>query len=237
MRYFGGKGIQGKQISAVMIAKIIEEYPNAIYLEPFCGALGVLRHMSKFFKKCYANDSCKDLIMLLKMVKNNNFENPKITKEKWIEYKYSKTSSAQRAFAGFGCSYSGIFFNGYVGVPSNNDMIYSSLIKLIPKIQNVVFSNKDYIEFLKQFPFGSNQPYIIYMDPPYKDTSCQPWEDFDSTQFWNIVRKLSKIKGVKIIVSEISAPSDFKCIYKFKRKNGMHNITDKVEIEEKLYTI
>lgn len=200
--------------------------------------MGVLRHVSGHFKKCYANDMCKDLIMLLKSVKNNKFENPRITKEKWLNYKHTTKSSAERAFAGFGCSYGGVFFNGYINDPTNNDMIYSSLIKLIPKIQNVIFSNGDYIDFLGRFQFGSGQKYLIYMDPPYKGTCNLPWEkenDFDSTQFWNIVRKLAKIKNVKVIISEVSAPSDFKCIYRFKRKNGMHNITNKVEIDEKLY--
>jgi DNA adenine methylase len=225
--------VQGKQISAVIL-ELIADCSNAIYIEPFCGALGVMRHVAGHFKKCYANDSCKDLIMLLKEVKNGKFSNPKITKEKWLKFKYTTKSSAERAFAGFGCSYGGVWFNGYISNSTNNDMIYSSLIRLIPKIENVMFSNLDYIEFLKKFKFEI-QKYIIYMDPPYKGTCNLPWEEFDSTQFWNIVRKLSKIKGITVIVSEISAPSDFKCIYRFKRRNGMHNISDKTEIEEKLY--
>ena len=236
MRFYGGKGVQGKQISTVIL-ELIGDCSDTIYLEPFCGALGVLRHVAQHFKKCYANDMCKDLIMLHKEVKNGKFQNPKITKEKWLKYKYTTKSSAERAFAGFGCSYGGVWFNGYISTPSNNDMIYSSLIRLIPRIQNVVFSNKDYKDFLSSFQFGK-QKYVIYMDPPYKGTCNLPWEEFDSNQFWNIVRKLSKTKGVKVIVSEVSAPSDFKCIYKFKRKNGMHNITsDKIEIEEKLYML
>jgi len=179
--------------------------------------------------------------MLLKTVKAGKFTNPKITKEKWLAYKYTKKSSAERAFAGFGCSYGGVWFNGYINDLSNNDMIYSSLVRLIPKLQTTVFSNKSYIDFLKEFPFKTDQNYVIYLDPPYKGTCNLPWEkdkEFDSTEFWNIVRKLGKMKNIKVIVSEVSAPGDFKCIYKFKRKNGMHNITsDKMVIEEKLYTI
>jgi site-specific DNA-adenine methylase len=241
MRYYGGKGVQGKQISAVILDLIDDsDRQNIIYIEPFCGALGVLRHVSGYFKKCYANDLCKDLIMLLKLVKNGKFDNPKITKDKWLKYKYTSKSSAERAFAGFGCSYGGVWFNGYISAPGNNDMIYSSLIRLAPKLQNTVFFNKNYIDFLKEFPFDSKQKYVIYLDPPYKGTCNLPWEksqSFDSAQFWNIVRKLGRMRNVKVIVSEISAPSDFKCIYSFKRKNGMHNITDKVVIEEKLYSI
>jgi site-specific DNA-adenine methylase len=225
----------GKRISEVIL-ELIDEPKDIIYIDLFCGACGVLKYMSPHFKKCYANDLHKDLIMLLKQVKNGKFENPKITREKWAELKYTTKSSAERAFAGFGCSYGGIFFNGFISDSNNNDMEYSSLVRLAPKLQNTTFFNKSYIDFLKEFKFDSTKKYLIYLDPPYKGTSCQPWPEFDSTQFWNVVRKLSKMKNTRVIVSEVSAPSDFRCIYRFKRKNGMHNITtDKVVIEEKLY--
>lgn len=193
--------------------------------------------MSSHFKKCYANDSCKDLIMLLKLVKNDKFDNPKITKEKWSNYKYTTKSSAERAFAGFGNSYGGVWFNGFINDPDNNDMEYSSLIKLASKLQNTIFSNKDYIDFLDNFSFDPLEKYVVYMDPPYKNSS-QPWEEFNSDQFWTVVRKLGKMKNIKILISEFSAPKDIKCIYKFKRRNGMHNITtNKIMLEEKLYII
>ena len=175
--------------------------------------------------------------MLLKLVKNNKFDNPKITKEKWIKYKYTTAHSAKRAFAGFGCSYGGVWFNGYISNPLNNDMIYSSLIRLAPKLQNTTFLNKDYVVFLDELDFDPDINYVIYLDPPYKDTCNLPWAEFDSTEFWKIVRKLGRMKNVKLFISEVSAPKDMKCIYSFKRKNGMHNITSKVVIEEKLYTI
>lgn len=241
MRYYGGKGVIGKQLSAVILKdleslNLSEHISEYIYLEPFCGACGVLRYLAYRFKKAYANDLCKDLIMLLKKVKNGTFDNPKITKEKWLKFKYTNKSSAERAFAGFGCSYGGVWFNGYISNPSNNDMIYSSLVRLAPKLQNTVFFNKDYSEFLKGI--DSSKKYVIYLDPPYKDTCNLPWDEFNSTEFWETVRKLGKMKNVKIYVSEVSAPKDFKCIYKFERKNGMHNITvQKTVIEEKIYTI
>lgn len=241
MRYFGGKAKIGKILTKVIIDYLVSKKINtneAILIEPFCGALGLTKYIIDYFEKSYANDICKDIIMLHKQIKNNTFKNPKINKEKWIELKYTNKSSAERAFAGFGCSFGGSFFNGYINDPSNNDMIYSSLMKLAPKMQKITFSNKDYYDFLINFKFIENKKYVIYLDPPYKNTSCQPWPQFDSSKFWTIVRKLSKMKNITIIVSEISAPKDFKCIYKLDRRNGMHNITtDKINIEEKLYTI
>jgi DNA adenine methylase len=244
IRYLGGKAVVGKRISEIIFNLLDpkdhdpDNLKNTIYIEPFCGACGLMRYMSKHFLKCYANDICKDVIMLLKAVKGNTFENPKITKEKWLQLKYTNKSSAERAFAGFGCSFGGVFFNGYINNSDNNDMEYSSLMRITDKLQNIKFSNMDYITFIKSFKFESTKKYVIYLDPPYKNTSCQPWPEFDSIQFWNIVRKLGKMKNIKIFISEVSAPNDLKCIYKFKRTNGMHNITSsKTIIEEKLYTI
>jgi DNA adenine methylase len=251
MRYYGGKGVVGKRIASVIL-KIIEGVGSTgrcpengeretIYIEPFCGALGVLRYVSGHVSKCYANDISKDMILLHRSLKNNKFQNPKINKGKWIALKYSTKPSAERAFAGHGCSYGGVWFNGYIDDPSNNDMIYSSLIRIAPKLQNVVFSSESYVNFLKDFHFVKGKQYIIYMDPPYKGTCNIPFEkkqDFDSNQFWDIVRKLSKTKGITVLVSEISAPRDFKCIYKFDRKNGMHNVgTNQTVIKEKLYVL
>jgi DNA adenine methylase len=59
--------------------------------------------------------------------------------------------------------------------------------------------------------------YLIYCDPPYEGTKKYgAVEKFDSEKFWETVRKWSKDNIV--IVSEFTAPSDFKCIWKKKRK-------------------
>lgn len=230
MRYYGGKSIVGKRIYDFLKQYIENDY---IYIEPFCGALGILKHMSSHFKKCYANDQSKDLIMLLNQVKLGQFKNPKITRDKWLKYKYSNKSCAERAFAGYGCSFGGVWFNGYIDDPGNNDMTYSSLLKLEPLIKNVKFYNKDYIDFLQNFDFSKGK-YFIYLDPPYKNTSCQPWPEFDSQKFWNVVRYLCN-QGCLVFVSEFSAPKDFKSIFSFSRKNGLHNVSIGQTLIEKIF--
>jgi len=193
--------------------------------------------MASNFKECYGNDISRDLILLLKQVKTQKFQNPHITREKWNTLKESTKPSAERAFAGHACSYGGVKFNGYINDPLNNDMEYSSLIKLSTKIQNVKFSNMDYISFIQGL-IQNDKKYVIYLDPPYKKGS-QPWNtNFDSKEFWNVVRKLGHMKNIKVFISELNAPSDIKCIYKLTRRNGMHNVASKnLVIEEKIYTI
>jgi len=218
MRYLGGKKKLGKEIASVLY-----EYgdPNKVdgYVEPFCGSLGVMVHMvDKGYKTCKAYDSCKDLILLWKELKAGKFKFPKsVSKQTWIRYKKDKTPSAMRAFIGFGCSFGGLWFGGfaedynhtgsYSVVKSNTN----STKKILPQIKKInIFGCKDY----KKHNFKN---YLIYCDPPYNNTTAgyKAVGNFDHNEFWNTVRKWSKNNIV--IVSEYSAPKDFKCIWKKKR--------------------
>lgn len=251
MRYYGGKGVHGKKISITILHYLKSKNINTdelIYLEPFSGALGVFRYIAPLCKKSYANDYCKDLIMLWKEVQKGTFKNPKINEKKWRKLKYSTNRSPEKAFAGFGCSFGGVWFNGYIKDIKNNDMQYNTLIKMNPKIQKSIFSSQDYKTFLKQ-KIKPNKKYLIYLDPPYQKTCTIPWTEkngikpvknnsFNSDEFWKIVKYLGKNPNITVLISETYAPKEFKVIKKFKRESGMHNITtNKKTIYEKIYTI
>jgi len=61
MKYMGGKKILGKHI-ALIITNYTKYMEFITYLEPFCGVLGVLVHMTQHFQNCYAYDLHPDLI-------------------------------------------------------------------------------------------------------------------------------------------------------------------------------
>jgi site-specific DNA-adenine methylase len=68
MRYFGGKNRTGKQFAEEIINVINyddNEAPLDNYVEPFCGACGVLQHMIPTLEensiKAWASDGCPDL--------------------------------------------------------------------------------------------------------------------------------------------------------------------------------
>lgn len=69
---------------------------------------------------------------------------------------------------------------------------------------------------------------VIYCDPPYQSTIGYE-SSFDHDKFWNWVREMSK-KGHHVYVSEYSAPSDFKCVWRKAVKEQVgKNINQKVE--------
>ena len=64
MKYLGGKQRLGKYLQ-VKLHEIFEKNKLSGYMEPFCGSLGVMKHMTDLkTKKIMANDYHPDLIAL-----------------------------------------------------------------------------------------------------------------------------------------------------------------------------
>jgi site-specific DNA-adenine methylase len=228
MRYYGGKGKCGKEISEIL-KHIMKKYNIHNYAEPFCGALGVAKHMNISKGnvdevnipgiKCYCNDLDTSLILLWKAVQKKEFKNPHMTKRKWLSLKNSNEISPEKAFAGYGCSYSGIYFSSYFihnySSPSN---IYENLYKY--DLSNIKFSNMDYKKMTKLFEKGG---FLIYCDPPYKNTDCLPYSrskeaNFNHNEFLNLIKQWKKMGNI-IIISEFSNIPGARCIWKKERKN------------------
>jgi DNA adenine methylase len=236
MKYLGGKHGIGKAIAEFLINKCSEENISG-YLEPFCGSLGVFKHMTinNKYKKYIASDVQPDLIEMWKKIKNNTLTIPdKLNEEEYNRLKLSKSPNAMKAVAGFGLSFGGKFFAGYAQKWAGNsgrnflNEFKSSIEKIKPSIQknNVHFYNKSYIDF---------KPYnmLIYCDPPYKNTEGYSTGDFDHDLFWETMRKWSKHNCV--FISEESAPSDFIVVWK-KSKRRTLDKTSRFHKYEKIYT-
>jgi DNA adenine methylase len=228
MKYLGGKNILGKEIAEVMCS--MPRKNINVYLEPFCGALGVLKRMTSEFKKCEASDTHCELIHLWKEVKKDTFNPPKtMTEEKYKKIKAmipkSALESSLKAFVGFGCAFGGKYFGVYAQKYTNGkkedylQAAKNSINKLRPVIQNVKFKC---ISYDKLKPTNK----LIYCDPPYVfkkfsikyRTKTKKYDDFDSNKFWETMREWSKPKYNNIvIISELHAPKDFKYIWKKKK--------------------
>jgi site-specific DNA-adenine methylase len=86
---------------------------------------------------------------------------------------------------------------------------YDGLMDILPDIKNVKFENASYDDF-------EPENYLIYCDPPYRNNNLTSkyFNSFDHEKFWNVMRKWSKNNIV--IISESSAPRDFKKIWSTK---------------------
>ncbi len=221
MKYLGGKHQNGRYIANILYHLASPDDVKG-YLEPFCGSLGVFKHMSNY-KKVIGSDIHPDLIKLWKEVKNDNFIPPKykITDAAWEKARKLKSPNATKAFVGFGCSFGGIFFiaNAQKYDKQNKRDFRKEAIKSINKIKpmiqkkNIVFKNKSYDKY-------NPKSMLIYCDPPYiGKTKYHGIKPFNHDKFWKIMRKWSKNNIV--LISEEKAPKDFICIWEKKKRRTL----------------
>lgn len=220
IRYLGGKTQIGKQI-----ASVINKLDFQTYWEPFAGMFGVGRHVRDFR---IATDAQADLIYLLQAIQKG-FKPPTHVSEATYNDLKKLPPSAVRGFVGFGCSFAGKFFGGYARDKAGRNYAESaarSLEKLRPHIQNVVFGHAKYNE-------ANLYADIIYCDPPYANTTKYS-VDFNSADFWNWARQMSK-KSI-VLISEYTAPADFKCIWSKKVNTDLRGKEGSETRVEKLFT-
>lgn len=101
---------------------------------------------------------------------------------------------------------------------------------------NGIKKQVDNFEYLTKttFMYGSYDEYnykpnsVIYCDPPYQDTIGYE-SSFGHEKFWDWCRKMA-LDGHYVYISEYSAPSDFKCIWRKAVKEQVgKNVNQKVE--------
>lgn len=255
MKYLGGKTRVGKHIAPVL-KRIWKEYEEENpkldgYLEPFCGSLGVFRNMTNYPTNANftANDYHPDLIQMWKEVKEGTFVYPSsISEEEYLAAKELESPNALKAFIGFGMSFGGRFFGAYSHKYLGNKKedfckeMTNSLKRTHPVIQNVDFTNLDYLD-LKPTNL------LIYCDPPYAKTKfpikyrrdTKHYDVFDSDLFWETMRGWSQDNLV--LISETTAPDDFVDIWSQDRyrsaaqseKTRWKDVDSKSHMTEKLF--
>jgi DNA adenine methylase len=226
LRYFGGKSRLGKDIAHFLMVN----HPTIKnYWEPFCGMCSVMEHISILNRR--ASDIQTDLILLLQALKEGWLPPTEISEELYNELK-NVPPSALRGFAGFGCSNSGKWFGGYARDKTKRNYAlnaHNSLLKKIKNLNEVQFVNESYNTF-------DPTNFLIYCDPPYSDTTSFSTGEFNHTQFWEWVRKIS-LKNT-VYTSEYTAPDDFEIAWQKSVQTDMKNANKKrIDRIEKLFKL
>jgi DNA adenine methylase len=226
MKYLGGKQRLGKHLSPVL-HELLSTYNTEnekkleYCLDPFCGSLGVLKHLTDTGIPVHASDYHPDLICMWKGVQDGSLVFPEsVSEEEFLRVKQLESPNALKAFVGFGMSFGGRFFGcysqKYLGDKKEDfcKEMRNSLNRTRPLIKNVDFSCRDYKEWKPTNAF-------IYCDPPYKfnkfpvkyRTSTKVYDVFDNEEFWNVMREWSKTNLV--LISEVTAPPDFEAVWTY----------------------
>jgi DNA adenine methylase len=154
-------------------------------------------------------------------------------RKKWYKLKDDGKTSAIKGFVGHSNTLRGIYFGSYFEhknskIKTNSERVQN--IGNILKKNNVTLTNGNYAQF------SNLRNYVIYCDPPYKNTEThyssgfknRDKSNFYSRQFYEWCRKMSKDNIV--FVSEYSAPKDFEKIWSKKSNlTGIINTSNKRE--------
>lgn len=215
----------GKQKKGLVIAQTIIDYLNkhqntsSVYIEPFCGMLGVFYPMfikSKTnFTKFIASDVSLSVIQMWQELLQGWTPPSIVTREEFRALKYNGTSSALKGFVGhqfsFGGSYFSSFQKPFSQQKSVNRVKQMALTMSSPEFPKItpLFNACDYLDYTLENTSNA----VIYCDPPYNSTVCYYYNDerkrpkFNTNEFWNWVLQLAQQNT--LFVSEFSIPPKF----------------------------
>jgi DNA adenine methylase len=199
MRYSGGKVKIGGQIADVLN---IYRNPGQVYVEPFLGAGGVMRHMGG--PRIGADINCYDIAMLRaaqsgwipRLVEEDEYKKIRDNKDKY--------PPELVGFVGTALSWGGKWFGGWA---RGGYDCHTGGVRAIKRLSvelrglDLYCNNYDHLEV--------PQKSLIYCDPPYTGTNNgYSFRGFDSASFHKWCRGMAS-KGHNVFISEYSAPDDF----------------------------
>jgi len=226
----GGKQRIGLKIARnihlmTMVLDAYLDYEIKGYCEPFCGMLGVYRHIPELFKnhqpllKYKAGDINPSIVLMWQKAQKGWIPPTTATEEEYDRLKHAN-DSALRGYIGHQYSFGCQFFNGYApkyGKTKDSSKASQNVVDIAHKLKNVKFSSGPYTQY------SGLKGYIIYCDPPYEGTVSRYYQGrsdkklkFDVEEFWEWCRRMSEHNIV--FVSSYQAPEDFTVIMQSTHK-------------------
>ena len=204
MQYMGGKSRISKQIAEILNSSIDKNKP---FVSLFCGSCAIESKVQADIK--ILNDKHPYLIAMWQALQNGWTPPDVVTKEEYYRVKANMDENpALTGFVGFGCSFGGKWWGGYAKDKRGDDYCGQAkrgLLKDLSGVVNATFTCLDYRDV--EIPDDA----VVYCDPPYANTTGYTVGQFDTDEFWEYMRQLSK--RCNVYISEESAPDDFECIW------------------------
>ena len=238
MRYMGSKNRLSKELVPIINSYITTGTKG--YIEPFVGGANIIDKINCDNK--FGFDVHKELIALLNYVKYNPEKIPDVIYED--EYKNVKSNKEKYedwyvGLVGFCASFGAKYFGGYAR-DSKNDTTgkwsrgaIKNLLKQQPNLKDITFECKDFRDI------SNINGYVIYCDPPYRNTTKYKTETFPYEEFYDWCREMSKDNVV--LISEYWMPDDFECIWEKESKvnfdSNRKSNEDKNKRIEKLFKL
>lgn len=221
MKYQGSKARIGRSI-----AKVIDTFKPKYIYEPFCGGLNLTQYLSGIK---YCSDNNPYLIAMWEAVLYNNWQGvSKWDEDQYYDIRINKEDYEPEVVGWVGfCTFGGGFFNGFPRMESRRNFFEEykkNILKQKESLTNVILSCQEYKTI------NPKEGSLIYCDPPYASTK-EYYIGFNHQSFYQWVREMNE--KYPVLISEYSAPKDFRCLWATTRTSTMKN--SKTEHQEKLY--
>lgn len=225
MKYMGSKSRIAKYIVPIL-QECIDSNHVTTYIEPFVGGGNVIDKIR--CQERIGSDINPYLIALLKRVQEGKPLLNEVSKDTYNLVKDAWKDGTDKdkyeqwyvGNIGFLASYNGKWFDGGYGKPHivktpNGNKIRDyyqegkrNLEKQAENLTDILFDCKSY----QYYNPKNYRNCVFYLDPPYSNTTTYGIaNNFDSSQFWDFARELSKQNYV--FVSELTAPYDFEMVW------------------------
>ena len=236
MKYVGSKNRISKYIAPIL-QDYIDENNIKTYYEPMVGGGNMIDKIH--CETRIGNDIHPQLIAMFEELQRGWQPPSHISEEEYNRVRENKEIYPDYyvGYVGFNSTFGAKYFGGYArgfkadGVTPRDisNEAYRNLMKQVPQVMDVKFLCSDYLDN----EYCKLENALIYVDPPYQNTTKYATDDFNYEKFWDWCREMSKHN--KVFVSEYNAPNDFECIWSKKVTTSLkvHKHEDRVE---KLFT-
>ena len=162
-------------------------------------------------KNKIGSDIDKYVIATLKGLRDGEIPPKQVSKEFYLDVKNNKDNYSDFivGYIGYELSFGAKWFGGYVKRDDKKfrgDIYsYNACMKQAEKLKDIQFKCCSFDTY------KDLSGYVIYCDPPYRETTTYKQRIFDYELFYNWCREMSKNNIV--LISEYYMPKDFKCIW------------------------
>lgn len=211
MQYLGGKHRQSKEIG-----KHINLVQGGTYWEPFMGGGSVAAAVAAtgHFDTMELSDAHTDLILMWQALLDGWTPPQDVSEEEYAALKVAEPS-ALRGFVGFACSFAAKWFGGYARGTTDNYAATGarSLAKKVAPLSTVNNMTITHRHYTDVEPAAGD---VLYLDPPYANTTGYSTGAFDSAAFWTWAQQHAE-NGVNVFVSEFTAPDGWVPVWSVNR--------------------
>lgn len=234
MRYLGSKARVKKEIIPIITEHLDGENQ---FVDAFMGGANIIDTVD--YDKKVGLDISKYTIAVWANLKHSgiNWVPEAFDEEEYYAVKraykdgdYSVYNWAMIGYVGNCLSYGSKWWGGFAkfNPKKNEDHVKEAYNGIKKQLNNFKHLNTTdfYVLSYDEYDYPENS--VIYCDPPYMD-SIGYESSFDHEKFWEWCRKMT-MRGHHVYISEYTAPSDFKCIWRKAVKESVgKNVNQKVE--------